>query len=117
MSVCACVCVCMYVWMDGCMDACTHARTCMYGPVSRVPESLGDHTIGGARDPESGLIYTYITLHDITLHYIHTYILYIVKPVFAGGIMHIYIYYVYSIYIYTYLTVNCNVANRISRFV
>jgi len=44
-------------WMDGCMHA------CMYGPVSRVPESvsLGDHTIGvgGARDPESGLVYTY----------------------------------------------------------
>ena len=37
---------------------------CMYGPVSRVPESvsLGDHTIGGgrgARDPESGLICMY----------------------------------------------------------
>ena len=35
---------------------------CMYGPVSRVPESvsLGDHTIGGGRDPESGLVYIYI---------------------------------------------------------
>ena len=48
-------------WMDACMHACMYA--CMYGPVSRVPESvsLADHTIGvgGARDPESGLIYTY----------------------------------------------------------
>ena len=37
---------------------------CMYGPVSRVPESvsLGDHTIGGAgiRSPDS-YIYIYIT--------------------------------------------------------
>ena len=37
----------------------------MYGPVSRVPESVsvGDHTIGGvggAGDPESGLIYIYM---------------------------------------------------------
>jgi hypothetical protein len=37
----------------------------MYGPVSRVPESVsvGDHTIGGvggAGDPESGLIYIYV---------------------------------------------------------
>ena len=49
-------------WMDGCMHAWMYV--CMYGPMSRVPESvsLGDHTIGGARDPEPGLIhiYTYI---------------------------------------------------------
>jgi len=56
----------MHAWMDGWMDACMHA--CIYGPVSRVPESvsLGDHTIGeggGARDPESGLIYIYIYLY------------------------------------------------------
>ena len=37
----------------------------MYGPVSRVPESvsLGDHTIGGGRDPESGLIYIHTSIH------------------------------------------------------
>ena len=52
-------------WMDGCMHACMHVcmHVCMYGPVSRVPESvsLGDHAIGvgGARDPESGLLYIY----------------------------------------------------------
>ena len=38
-------------WMDasGWMDGCMHA--CMYGPVSRVPESvsLGDHTMGGGQ--------------------------------------------------------------------
>ena len=64
MYVCLCVCVCMYVWMDGWMDAWMHAcmHVCMYGPVSRVPESvsLGDHTIGGARDPESGRMYMYM---------------------------------------------------------
>ena len=51
--------VCMYV--------------CMYGPVSRVPESvsLGDHTIGGARDPESGLIYIYVCVY-FTYVYIYT---------------------------------------------
>jgi len=51
---------CMDAWMHACMHACMHV--CMYGPVSCVPESvsLGDHTIGGgARDPESGLIYIY----------------------------------------------------------
>ena len=54
------VCVCMYV--------------CMYGPVSRVPESvsLGDHTIGGARDPESGLIYIYMCVY-FTYVYIYIY--------------------------------------------
>ena len=40
-------------------------------PVSRVPESvsLGDDTIGGgARDPESGLIYIYIYIIDHSIH-------------------------------------------------
>jgi len=55
-------------WMhpDGWMDGCMHA--CMYGPVSRVPESvsLGDHSIGGgARDPESGLIYTVYVIYGL----------------------------------------------------
>ena len=53
--------------MDG--DACLHA--CMYGPVSRVPQSvsLGDHTMGGGRDPESGLIYIYIYLYNGHMFY------------------------------------------------
>ena len=52
-------------WMhpDGWMDGCMHA--CMYGPVSRVPESvsLGDHTIGGGpgiRSPDSYIYISYI---------------------------------------------------------
>ena len=52
--------------MDAWMHACMHV--CMYGPVSRVPESvsLGDHTIGGGpRDPESGLIYIYISMKHL----------------------------------------------------
>ena len=60
----------MYGWMDGWMHGCMHV--CMYGPVSRVPESvsLGDHTMGGGRDPESGLIYIYIYTHT---HYTSQY--------------------------------------------
>ena len=63
-------------WMHACMHVCMHA--CMH-VWSRVPccrerelggpyhwggarsVSLGDHTMGGARDPRSGLIYIYIT--------------------------------------------------------
>ena len=51
-------------WMhpDGWMDACMHV--CMYvwsrGPCSRERELGGPyHWGGGARDPESGLIYIY----------------------------------------------------------
>ena len=51
-------------WMDGCirMDGCMHA--CMYVwsrvPCSRERELGGPYHRGGARDPESGLIYIYI---------------------------------------------------------
>ena len=93
MYVCMCVCVCLYVsmyvcmdgWMDGCirmdgwMDGCIrmdgwkHAcmHVCMYVwsrvPCSRERELGGPYHWGGARDPESGLIYIYI-------RYIYTYI-------------------------------------------
>ena len=51
-------CIRMDGWMDGCMHACMHV--CMV-PWPVFPRSLGGHTIGGgARDPESGLIYIYI---------------------------------------------------------
>ena len=67
------VCVCVYVWMDGwmhgCMHACTHMHVWSRVPCSRERELGGPYHWGGARDPESGLIYTYITLH-----YINTYI-------------------------------------------
>jgi len=50
-------------WMDGWMDACMHA--CMYVcmvPCPVFPRAWAWGTIpfggGGARDPESGLIYT-----------------------------------------------------------
>ena len=53
----------VYVCMYACMYVCIYIYT--YGPVSCVLESvsLGDHTIGGARDPESGLTHTHTYIY------------------------------------------------------
>ena len=56
-------------WMDGCMHVCMYVWSRV--PCSRERELGGPYHLGGARDPESGLIYIYINHISIYIYINH----------------------------------------------